>query len=108
MDETIANPLSALHSKGVIRNLERRYRETGSDYIRNKISEYMSDRPCPNCSGTRLRPEVLAVTIDGNNIIEITDWPVLRTLTVGAAPNEGKGSFDLPAGSDLFPHPERN
>jgi excinuclease ABC subunit A len=66
--------------EGVIRNLERRYRETGSEYIRNKISEYMSDRPCPHCGGTRLRPEVLAVTIDGNNIIEITDWPVLRTL----------------------------
>jgi excinuclease ABC subunit A len=66
--------------EGVIRNLERRYRETGSEYIRNKISEYMSDRPCPHCKGTRLRPEVLAVTIDGNNIIEITDWPVLRTL----------------------------
>jgi excinuclease ABC subunit A len=66
--------------EGVVRNLERRYRETGSDYIRNKISEYMSDRPCPNCRGTRLRPEVLAVTIDGSNIIEITDWPVLRTL----------------------------
>jgi excinuclease ABC subunit A len=66
--------------EGVIRNLERRYRETSSEYIRNKISEYMSDRPCPHCGGTRLRPEVLAVTIDGNNIIEITDWPVLRTL----------------------------
>jgi excinuclease ABC subunit A len=66
--------------EGVIRNLERRYRETGSDYIRNKISEYMSDRPCPNCKGTRLRPEVLAVTIDSNNIIEVTDWPVLHTL----------------------------
>jgi excinuclease ABC subunit A len=66
--------------EGVVRNLERRYRETGSDYIRNKISEYMSDRPCPNCKGTRLRPEVLAVTIDSNNIIEVTDWPVLHTL----------------------------
>jgi excinuclease ABC subunit A len=66
--------------EGVVRNLERRYRETGSDYIRNKISEYMSDRPCPNCGGTRLRPEVLAVTIDGHNIVEITDWPVLHTL----------------------------
>jgi excinuclease ABC subunit A len=66
--------------EGVVRNLERRYRETGSDFIRNKISEYMSDRPCPNCKGTRLRPEVLAVTIDGNNIIEVTDWAVLQTL----------------------------
>ncbi|HZW03251.1 MAG TPA: excinuclease ABC subunit UvrA, partial [Anaerolineaceae bacterium] len=41
--------------EGVIPNLERRYRETNSDYIRNKITEYMSDRPCPTCKGTRLR-----------------------------------------------------
>jgi len=66
--------------EGVIPNLERRYKETGSDYIRNKISEYMSDRPCPTCKGTRLRPEVLAVTILDSNIIEVTNWPVNRTL----------------------------
>jgi|YNPNPStandDraft_1061719.scaffolds.fasta_scaffold02205_8 excinuclease ABC subunit A len=66
--------------EGVIPNLERRYRETQSDYIRNKIAEFMSDRPCPTCQGKRLRPEALAVTVDGHNIIEVTDWPVLRTL----------------------------
>ncbi len=66
--------------EGVIPNLERRYRETNSDYIRNKISEYMSDRPCPTCKGSRLRPEALAVTVDGVNIVEATDWPVLETL----------------------------
>ncbi len=66
--------------EGVIPNLERRYRETQSDYIRNRIAEFMSDRPCPTCQGKRLRPEALAVTVDGYNIIEVTDWPVLRTL----------------------------
>lgn len=66
--------------EGVIPNLERRYRETQSDYIRNKIAEFMSDRPCPTCQGKRLRPEALAVTVDGHNIIEVTDWPVVRTL----------------------------
>ncbi len=66
--------------EGVIPNLERRYRETQSEYIRNKISEYMSDRPCPTCKGTRLRPEVLAVTVNDSNIVEVTHWPVLRTL----------------------------
>ncbi len=66
--------------EGVIPNLERRYRETNSDYIRNKISEYMSDRPCPVCKGMRLRPEVLAVTIEDANIVEVTSWPVLQTL----------------------------
>jgi len=66
--------------EGVIPNLERRYRETNSDYIRNKISEFMSDRPCPVCKGNRLRPEVLAVTIDDSNIVQVTTWPVLHTL----------------------------
>ncbi len=66
--------------EGVIPNLERRFRETSSEYIRNKITEYMSNRPCPTCKGTRLRPEALAVTIDGRNIVEITGWPVNRTL----------------------------
>jgi excinuclease ABC subunit A len=66
--------------EGVIPNFERRYRETQSDYIRNKISEYMSDRPCPTCNGLRLRKEVLAVTIDGANIVDVTGWAVLQTL----------------------------
>ncbi len=66
--------------EGVIPNLERRYRETNSEYIRQKITEFMNDRPCPTCKGTRLRPEALAVTVDDYNIVEVTDWPVLRTL----------------------------
>ncbi len=66
--------------EGVVANMERRYRDTQSEYIRNKIAEFMSDRPCPNCKGTRLRPEALAVLVDDHNIVEVTDWPVLRTL----------------------------
>ena len=66
--------------EGVINNLERRYRETNSDYVRNKIAEFMSDRSCPTCHGNRLRPEVLAVTIDGVNIVEVTTWPVRHSL----------------------------
>ena len=66
--------------EGVVGNLERRYRETQSEFIREKISEYMSDRPCPTCQGNRLRPEALAVTVDEVNIIQVTGWPVVRTL----------------------------
>jgi excinuclease ABC subunit A len=66
--------------EGVITNLERRYRETNSEYIREKISEFMSDRPCPTCAGKRLNPSALAVTVDDVNIIEVTSWPVLKTL----------------------------
>jgi excinuclease ABC subunit A len=66
--------------EGVIPNLERRYRESNSEYVRNKITEYMSDRSCPTCKGTRLRPEAMAVTVDNTNIVEVTQWPVNRTL----------------------------
>jgi len=66
--------------EGVIGNLERRYRETNSDYIRAKISEYMTDRPCPTCKGARLRPEALAVTVDDVSILKVTEWPVVRSL----------------------------
>ena len=66
--------------EGVIPNLERRYRETSSDYIRNKIGEFMNNRPCPTCNGECLRPEAMAVTVDGHNIVEVTKWPINRTL----------------------------
>ena len=66
--------------EGVINNLQRRYNETNSEYIREKISLYMSERVCPTCQGKRLRREALAITINGANIVEVTDWPVLRTL----------------------------
>jgi excinuclease ABC subunit A len=66
--------------EGVITNLERRYKETNSEYIREKISEYMSDRPCPSCKGKRLNPAALAVTVDDVNIVEANSWHVLKTL----------------------------
>jgi len=66
--------------EGVITNLMRRFRETQSEYIRSKIQEFMSDKPCPVCKGERLRPESLAVTVDDSHIMQVTDWPVERTL----------------------------
>ncbi len=66
--------------EGVIPNLMRRFRETQSEYIRSRIQEFMSDKPCPVCKGERLRPESLAVTVDDNNIMQVTGWPVERTL----------------------------
>jgi excinuclease ABC subunit A len=58
--------------EGVIPALERRYKETDSDYSRERIEEYMSVRPCPECKGARLRPESLAVTVSGLGIHEFT------------------------------------
>ncbi|TFH35202.1 MAG: excinuclease ABC subunit UvrA [Anaerolineales bacterium] len=66
--------------EGVIGNLERRYQETSSDYIRSRIQEYMSEQPCPTCKGQRLRPEAMSVTINEVNIVQVTEWPVLRSL----------------------------
>jgi excinuclease ABC subunit A len=64
--------------EGVLANLSRRYRETDSDASREKIEEFMSLRPCPECRGARLKPEVLAVTIGGQDIHEFTGMSVAR------------------------------
>lgn len=64
--------------EGVINNLERRYRETKSEYSRKKIEEYMSISPCPKCNGARLRPESLAVTVGGKNVYELTQMCVSK------------------------------
>ena len=66
--------------EGVINNLERRYRETNSDYSRNDIEECMSEVECPVCKGKRLRDEYLAVTVGGKNISEVTDLSVKNGL----------------------------
>ena len=58
--------------EGVVPNLERRYKETDSEYSRERIEEYMSVRPCPECHGARLRPESLAVKVGGIGIDEYT------------------------------------
>ena len=65
---------------GVIPSLQKRYQETTSEYIRSKLEEYMSVRPCPTCGGKRLRPEALAVLIDGQNIHDVTNRPVDEAL----------------------------
>ena len=66
--------------EGIIPNLERRYRETDSDWSREKIEEYMSVRPCPECKGARLRPESRAVTVAGVPIHEFTALSAGRAL----------------------------
>ena len=62
--------------EGVLTNLERRYRETASDYMKEKMEQYMKLEPCDACGGKRLRPEVLAVTVGGRNIAELSDLSV--------------------------------
>jgi excinuclease ABC subunit A len=66
--------------EGIVPNLERRYRETDSDYSREKIEEYMSVRPCPECKGARLRPESLSVLVGGLGIHELTRMSAKRAI----------------------------
>jgi len=62
--------------EGIIPNLERRYKETKSDYIRSEIEKYMINRNCPICRGKRLRPEILGVSINGKNIIDVSEMTI--------------------------------
>ncbi|MGO5097049.1 excinuclease ABC subunit UvrA [Agathobaculum sp. LCP25S3_E8] len=66
--------------EGIVVNLERRYKETSSDYARSEIEECMSEIPCPACHGRRLRPEVLAVTVGGLNIAEFSEKSVVKAM----------------------------
>ena len=61
-----------INFEGVIPNLDRRYKQTESDGIREEIEGYMSARICPDCQGVRLKPEALAVTVGGRNIVQVT------------------------------------
>ncbi len=71
----------ATQFEGIVRNLERRYRETDSDFTREKIEEYMTLRPCPECKGARLRPESRAVLVGRTAIHEFTALAAKRALS---------------------------
>lgn len=66
--------------EGIINNIERRYRETTSDYFKNKMDEYMSIDLCDACHGKRLKPEVLAVTVGGINIADFSEMSIKEAL----------------------------
>ena len=70
----------ATRFEGIVPNLERRYRETDSDFSREKIEEYMTLRPCPDCRGARLRPESRAVLVADTPIHEFTGLSARRAL----------------------------
>ncbi len=76
--------------EGVINNLQRRHKETDSDYVRSDIERYMGAVPCPGCDGQRLRPEALGVRIDGRTVVEVTNGSITETL----------GWFDTLGGPD--------
>ncbi len=66
--------------EGIVPNLERRYRETSSEYMRAEIEECMNEVPCPTCGGRRLKKEILAVTVGGLNIAEFSEKSVVKAI----------------------------
>ena len=66
--------------EGVINNLERRYKETTSDWARWEIEQVMTACKCPDCKGTRLKPEILSVTVGGKNISEFCDMSIVKAI----------------------------
>ncbi len=67
--------------EGVVNNLERRYKETKSDWARAEIESYMNECDCPECKGARLRPESLSVTVGGKSIKDLCDMSIVEELT---------------------------
>lgn len=66
--------------EGIINNLERRYKETTSDWARWEIEQVMTACKCPDCNGTRLKPEILSVTVGGKNISEFCDMSIVKAI----------------------------
>ncbi|PIC67320.1 excinuclease ABC subunit A [Sporosarcina sp. P21c] len=70
---------SDIYFEGVLRNVERRYHETSSDYIREQMGKYMTEKSCPTCTGYRLKPESLSVLVNGQHIGKITERSIVET-----------------------------
>ncbi len=66
--------------EGVLPNLERRYRETESEWVKSELEKFMVARPCPTCGGTRLKPVALAVTVDGRTIADVSNLSITNAL----------------------------
>ncbi|AQY50066.1 excinuclease ABC subunit A [Listeria weihenstephanensis FSL R9-0317] len=67
--------------EGIIPNVERRYRETSSDFTREQMAQYMTDLPCPSCKGYRLKEEALAVKINNTHLGQVSNFSIIEALT---------------------------
>ncbi|MDN3439268.1 excinuclease ABC subunit UvrA [Planococcus sp. APC 3900] len=67
-----------IHFEGVLSNVDRRYRETSSDYIRDQMEKYMGEQPCTVCEGYRLKPETLAVKVNDVHIGKVTEFSIIE------------------------------
>jgi excinuclease ABC subunit A len=85
--------------EGVIPNLDRRFKDTESEYIREKLGELMLEKPCPSCAGSRYKPEVLAVRVAGLNVAEVGRFSVLEAKRFFQAMSESNA---VPVGAELL------
>jgi excinuclease ABC subunit A len=86
--------------EGVLRNIERRYRESTSDGVRASLEEFMIEQPCQTCGGKRLKPESLAVLVNGASIGDVVDLPVERAIDFfEGIPLRGSPSASIASGN---------
>ena len=90
--------------EGVINNVGRRYKETNSDFTREQMRKYMTELPCPTCHGYRLNQRALAVKIDGQNIGQISDLPISKSIDFfkGIKLSEQKEKIARPILKEIF------
>ena len=69
---------NSIYFEGVLANVERRFRETSSDYVREQMEKYMAQRACPSCAGYRLKPESLAVKVAGIHVGQVTEKSIVE------------------------------
>ena len=69
---------SNIYFEGVLSNVERRFKDTSSDYVREQMEKYMAQRPCPQCDGYRLKEETLAVKVNGSHIGKVTELSIVE------------------------------
>ncbi|MBX4187082.1 MAG: excinuclease ABC subunit UvrA [Candidatus Doudnabacteria bacterium] len=88
--------------EGVIPNLERRYKETDSDYMRSEIEQYMRIQKCPTCKGKRLKPEFLAVTIDDKSIVDVSNYSIDEAVIFTEALPKKMSEKDMKIAHQIF------
>ena len=88
--------------EGVIPNLERKYKETDSDYMRGEIEQYMRIRKCPTCKGLRLKPEFLAVTIEGKSIVDVSNYSIDEAVDFAETLPKKLSAKDLKIAHQIF------
>jgi len=93
-----------INFEGVIPNLDRRYKQTESEGVREEIEQYMSARICPDCRGARLKPEALAVTVGGHNIVQVSRLSIVNAQRFFLDLEAQEVAPSLPAASSLNGH----